>query len=62
MWQKVPLLYSCGFQNTWVISMVLPFIAEFGVLEGPIFSDAVALICSEEIPKLKPHINDTRNA
>jgi len=32
MWQKVPLLYSCGFQNTWVISMVLPFITEFGVL------------------------------
>ncbi len=31
---KGSLLYSCGFQNTWVISMVF-FIAESGVLAGP---------------------------
>ncbi len=31
---KGSLLYSCGFQNTWVISMVF-FITESGVLAGP---------------------------
>ncbi len=36
MWQEVPLLYSYGFQNTWVISMgFLFFFTGFGVLEGP---------------------------
>jgi hypothetical protein len=41
------LLYICGFQNTWAISMVFFFfITEFGVLEGPSLFGTNLLWCS----------------